>query len=135
MKAYSIRRLIVPVVLSCFTLMPAIANGQSGSSADQPGSAITSDPVDPSNAVDLIEKCLFFQPDPFFVYGPFECGGEKRLKWLGLDDAKTVVHVVCTMRPDETVRVISFRRASQQERELFQTLVDQNQNLNEEGES
>lgn len=38
---------------------------------------------------------------------------------LGVDDCGKVVLIVTTMRDDETVRIISFRRASAQEREQF----------------
>ena len=71
MKAHTIRRLIVPVVLSCFSLLPAVAYGQSGSSADQTGSAISSDPEDPSNAMGIIEERRA-QRDSLFGVSPLE---------------------------------------------------------------
>jgi uncharacterized DUF497 family protein len=38
---------------------------------------------------------------------------------MSIDDNGKVVHMVTTMRPNETVRVISFRRASKEERQKF----------------
>ena len=38
----------------------------------------------------------------------------------GVDDSGDVVLMVTTMRPDETVRIISFRRADEKERKIFQ---------------
>ena len=38
---------------------------------------------------------------------------------MGLDDSGHVVLFVTTMRDDETVRIISFRRATETERETF----------------
>ena len=42
---------------------------------------------------------------------------------MSVDDNGKVVFMVTTMRPNETVRVISFRRASDQERAKFQVLT------------
>jgi uncharacterized DUF497 family protein len=38
---------------------------------------------------------------------------------MTVDDSGKVVFLVTTMRPDETVRVVSLRRASSEEREEF----------------
>jgi len=48
-----------------------------------------------------------------------EHGDEVRHNHLCYDDHKNVVFMVTTMRPDETVRVISVRPANKKERELF----------------
>jgi uncharacterized DUF497 family protein len=48
-----------------------------------------------------------------------DCGGEIRHQHLTLDDSGKVVFFVTTMRQDETVRVISLRRASAQEEEIY----------------
>lgn len=42
---------------------------------------------------------------------------------ISVDDNEKVVFMVTTMRPDETVRVISFRRASPEERNRFRELT------------
>lgn len=49
--------------------------------------------------------------------------GEVRHMHLSVDDGGKVVLMVTTMRPNETVRVISFRRASSGERETFRKLT------------
>ena len=49
----------------------------------------------------------------------FKEKGEVRHMHMSVDDCGDVVLMVTTMRPDETVRVISFRRASEEERERF----------------
>lgn len=72
------------------------------------------------SAVYLLEKVLLFLgPSPFITSDPFEEGGEARHMHMGIDDEGHVVLMVTTMRPDETVRVISFRRASEEEREVY----------------
>ena len=38
---------------------------------------------------------------------------------MGIDDTERVVMFVTTMRPNEIVRIISYRRASSEERETF----------------
>ncbi len=48
---------------------------------------------------------------------------EVRHMHLSIDDSGKVVFMVTTMRPDEIVRVISFRRASEQERAKFRELT------------
>lgn len=42
---------------------------------------------------------------------------------MAVDDSGNVVLMVTTMRPDETVRVISFRKAHKHEREAFHRLT------------
>ncbi|BCS90068.1 hypothetical protein [Pseudodesulfovibrio sediminis] len=49
-----------------------------------------------------------------------EYGDEVRHNHLCYDDQNNVVFMVTTMRPDETVWVISVRPASREERDLFQ---------------
>ena len=79
------------------------------------------------SAVHLLEKWLFLQSDPFGTYGPFEIGGEWRHKHLGIGEFGEVVFMVTTMRPNEVVRVISFRRANKRERELFSAMTGYNE--------
>ena len=50
-------------------------------------------------------------------------GGEVRHQHLCVDDAGHVVFMVTTMRPDETVRVMSLRRADVDERDSFSRLT------------
>ena len=48
---------------------------------------------------------------------------EVRHMHLSVDDSGKVVFMATTIQPDETVRVVSSRRASQQEREIFRELT------------
>ena len=50
---------------------------------------------------------------------PFIANGEIRHMHMGLDDSGDVVLFVTTMRDEESVRIISFRRATEAERETF----------------
>jgi uncharacterized DUF497 family protein len=72
------------------------------------------------SAVWLLERLVFpfVEPLPKMTSPGFLEGGEVRHMHMSVDDGK-VVFMVTTMRPDETVRVISFRRASEEEREQF----------------
>ena len=54
---------------------------------------------------------------------PFEENGVARYNHMTLNDDGQVVFFVTTMRPGETVRVFSLRRASVAECELFSMLV------------
>jgi len=72
------------------------------------------------SAVDILEKVLWpISSIPLITYGPFRENDEVRHVHMGVDDGGEVVFFVTTMRPDETVWVISFRRASKKEREIF----------------
>lgn len=72
------------------------------------------------SAVYLLERWLLpIGAPPFITRGPLEVNGEIRHEHMGLDDNNRVVFIVTTMRPDETVRIISFRRASSEERETY----------------
>lgn len=81
-----------------------------------------------ASAALLLENWVFLQPDPFITHDPTVVNGEVRHKHIGLDDAGEVVFMVTTMRPDETVRVISFRRASCEERDIFYNLTGYDKN-------
>ncbi len=77
------------------------------------------------SAVHLLERFahpLGNQP-PHAVSDAFTEKGEIRHMHLSVDDGGDVVMMVTTMRPDETVRVISFRRASEDEAITFQELT------------
>lgn len=73
------------------------------------------------SAVHLLERIVLpVEPNkPHAVSDAFQENGEIRHMHMSVDDRGKVVHVVTTMRPNETVRVISFRRASEEERKKF----------------
>ena len=60
---------------------------------------------------------------PFITHEPTELDGEIRHQHMGLDQEGKIVFFVTTMRPNETVRVISLRRASRKERKIFTTVT------------
>jgi len=79
------------------------------------------------SAVDLLERCILPIPStPFVTSDPIERNGEIRHQHIGVDDSGNVVFIVTTMRAGETVRVISFRKAHEKERELFESLTGYN---------
>ena len=59
------------------------------------------------------------QARPHLISDSFLEMGEVRHMHLSVDDNSHVVLMVTTMRPNEFVRVISFRRAKTNEHELF----------------
>lgn len=73
------------------------------------------------SAVEQLEKLLLplGSPRPFMTSDGFEENGEVRHMHVGVDDSGYVVLIVTTMRPNETVRVISYRRANQKEKDAF----------------
>jgi uncharacterized DUF497 family protein len=72
------------------------------------------------SAVHLLEGMLLPLGRPEVATSdPIDCGGEIRHQHLTVDDSGKVVFFVTTMRRDETVRVISLRRASDQEEEIY----------------
>jgi len=72
------------------------------------------------SAVHFLERLILPIPAPLFMTtDPFREKDEIRHNHMTLDDEGHVVFFVTTMRPDETVRVISLRRASDAERELY----------------
>ena len=76
------------------------------------------------SAVDLLERWILPIPStPFITSEPIERNGEIRHQHIGVDDSGNVVFIVTTMRPEETIRVISFRSAHKKERELFESLT------------
>jgi len=60
---------------------------------------------------------------PLMTSDGFTEAGDVRHMHMAADDCGKVVLIVTTMRKDETVRVISFRRASAQEREQFHSIT------------
>lgn len=75
------------------------------------------------DAVPILTKWLLppitLSPTPFITYSPIEKNDEIRHQHMGLDEKGKVVFMVTTMRPNETVRIISFRCASRNERDIF----------------
>ncbi len=74
-----------------------------------------------ASAVSLLERIVFpfGESLPSMTSDGFMEGGEVRHMHMSVDDSYNVVLMVTTMRDDETVRIISFRRASEEEREQF----------------
>jgi len=72
-----------------------------------------------ADAVPLLETMLFGFGTPCMTTDGFMEGEEVRHMHMGVDHSGKVVLMVTTMRPEETVRVISFRRASHKERDQF----------------
>lgn len=72
------------------------------------------------SAVYLLEKWLLPIPStPFITSAPINVNGEIRHQHMGLDDENKIVFIVSTMRENETIRVISFRKASNEEENTF----------------
>lgn len=60
---------------------------------------------------------------PYARSDAFEEKGEARHMHMSVDDCGSVVFMVTTMRPGETIRIISFRHAHEKEREKFRELT------------
>lgn len=72
------------------------------------------------SAVQILERIILPLGGPRVISSSgFLERGEVRHMHMSLDDSHNVVVVVTTMRPDETVRVISYRRASSAECETY----------------
>lgn len=82
------------------------------------------------SAVYLLERWLLpIGAPPFITRGPLKIKDEIRHEHMGLDDDNKVVFMVTTMRPDETVRIISFRRSSVEERKIYYSETGYNKPL------
>ena len=69
------------------------------------------------SAVYFLQRLALPIPSPLFMTTePFEEKGEVRYNHMTTDNDGHVVFFVTTMRPGETVRVISLRRASDEEK-------------------
>ncbi len=85
------------------------------------------------SAVDLLERWILpISSTPFITSDPIEKNDEIRHQHIGVDDSGNIVFIVTTMREEETVRVISFRRAHKKEQELFKSLTGYNKAVEEE---
>ena len=73
------------------------------------------------SAVHYFEKLLLptGPSSPFMTSDAFLENGEVRHMHMGLDDSGKIVLFVTTMRDEETVRIISFRRAKESECKTF----------------
>jgi len=72
------------------------------------------------SAVHYLRRLILPIPSPFFMTSdPSIEKGETRHSHMTLDDDGFVVFLVTTMRPGETVRVISLRRASDNEKDHY----------------
>jgi uncharacterized DUF497 family protein len=58
-------------------------------------------------------------PIPPYAYRDASTVEERRHEFMTIDDSNKVIFFVTTMRADETVRVISMRRANKVERDVF----------------
>ncbi len=72
----------------------------------------------------LLERRVLPISQPILAYnGPFIEKGEHRYELMTLDDQSNVVFFVVTMRKDESVRIISFRQAHEDEEKVYQSLI------------
>jgi uncharacterized DUF497 family protein len=86
------------------------------------------------SAADLLQRWIFPIPStPFITNTPIHINGEIRHEHIGVDDSGNIVFMVTTMRENETVRVISFRKAHNDERNIFNSLTGYNNSLNQIG--
>ena len=81
------------------------------------------------SAVHYFEKLLLptGYSSPFMTSDAFLENDEVRHMHMGLDDSGKVVQFVTTMRNEETVRIISFRRATASECKTFSENTGYNQ--------
>ncbi|MBF0098500.1 MAG: BrnT family toxin [Magnetococcales bacterium] len=76
------------------------------------------------SAVNVLERVILpFGNTPCAVSDAFKENGEVRYMVMSVDDNGKVVIMATTMRHNETVRIISFRRAHRDERIKFQQLT------------
>ncbi len=76
------------------------------------------------SAVHFLEGMLLpLGRSPVATSVPMECGGEVRHQHMTVDTSGNVVFLVTTMRPEETVRVISLRPASKDEEAIYRAAV------------
>ena len=71
------------------------------------------------SAVDFLEHCISFTNTRPHIFRDTFTTSERRHEHMTVDSEGNVVFFVTTMRDDETVRVISLRRAHPDERKVF----------------
>lgn len=76
------------------------------------------------SAVHFFTRLLLPVRQPPFITRDASTAGERRHEHMTVDDHGKVVFLVTTMRADETVRIISLRRAHPDERDIFTSLTD-----------
>ncbi|MGB8337949.1 MAG: BrnT family toxin [Burkholderiales bacterium] len=72
-----------------------------------------------ASAIQPLERILFFSARPYLLHDSYIEKNEVRHKLMWPGDACEVLFMVTTMRPDETIRIISLRRANDEERKIF----------------
>ena len=77
------------------------------------------------SAVCILERLAlpFGDQRPHAVTDPILENGEVRHNHMGVDERGEVVFMVTTIRPEETMRIISFRRAHVRERLIFEEVT------------
>lgn len=75
------------------------------------------------SAVHFFTRLLLPVQQPPFITRDTQTAGERRHEHMTVDDQGKIVFLVTTMRPDETVRIISLRRAHPHERDAFRCLT------------
>jgi uncharacterized DUF497 family protein len=75
------------------------------------------------SATHFLTRLLLPVPQPPFISRDALTAEERRHEHMTVDDQGKVVFLVTTMRDDETVRVISLRRAHPDERDVFMALT------------
>jgi len=78
------------------------------------------------SAVHLLGRLLLPLPQPPTMSRDASTAGERRHEHVTVDHHGDVVFLVTTMRPEETIRIISCRRASVDERAAFETHTGHN---------
>ena len=73
------------------------------------------------DAVCLFEQWILPAPSTSFITETAEQNGAIKHQHIGIDNNGTVVFIVTEMQPDETVRILSFREATETEQERFQS--------------
>lgn len=71
------------------------------------------------SAVDLLEHCISLTNTRPYIFRDAATTSERRHEHMTIDSEGKIVFFVTTMRQDETVHVISMRRASSDERNVF----------------
>jgi uncharacterized DUF497 family protein len=66
---------------------------------------------------------------PFMVKDSIEVNGELRSNIITIDKQGKVILIALTMRHNETVWIISMRRASKKERNIFAKLIDNRERI------
>jgi len=82
-------------------------------------------------AIAIFEKVILpiSSSPPIAVKDSIEKNGEIRSNIITLDKHGRVVVIALTMRPSETVRIISMRSSSQKERKIFSEITGYNESV------